>query len=119
MCFSYFVLGMVILKWVPGQLASDWFGLSQFQISPDVASDSTFSCAQVCSREEELLLASGSKRAEHLLQKLVEQKKPEGLESAIQHRNKLLEYDKTRQVIEHELTLSEPVRFCAYLQEFE
>ncbi|XP_021936122.1 activating signal cointegrator 1 isoform X2 [Zootermopsis nevadensis] len=49
----------------------------------------------VCSREEELLLASGSKRAEHLLQKLVEQKKPEGLESAIQHRNKLLEYDKT------------------------
>jgi hypothetical protein len=40
-------------------------------------------------------LASGSKQAEQLLQKL------EGLESAIQHRNRLLEYDRTRQVIKH------------------
>jgi hypothetical protein len=61
-------------------------------------------------------LASGSRQAEQLLQKLVEQKKPEGLESAIQHRNRLLEYDRTRQVIKHELTLREPVKFYASLR---
>ncbi|XP_069682048.1 activating signal cointegrator 1 [Periplaneta americana] len=51
----------------------------------------------VCSREEQQLLVSGSKQAEQLYQKLVDQKKPEGLESAIQQRNRLLEYDRTRQ----------------------
>ncbi|KAJ4448144.1 hypothetical protein ANN_10157 [Periplaneta americana] len=54
----------------------------------------------VCSREEQQLLVSGSKQAEQLYQKLVDQKKPEGLESAIQQRNRLLEYDRTRQTFE-------------------
>ncbi|XP_023704813.1 activating signal cointegrator 1 [Cryptotermes secundus] len=49
----------------------------------------------VCSREEQQLLASGSKQAEHLLQKLADQKKHGSLESAVKQRNRLLEYDRT------------------------
>jgi len=55
-----------------------------------------FSCAQVCSREEQQQLVSGSKKAEQFVQAFVDQKKYQGSESAIQHRNRLLEYDKSR-----------------------
>lgn len=90
--------------------------MSQSQISAEVASVPTFSFAQVCSQEEQRLLASGSRQAEQLLEKLVEQKKPEGLESAIQHRNRLLEYDRTRHVVEHELTLWECLEYFVCLR---
>lgn len=49
----------------------------------------------VCSREEQQLLTSGSKQAEQFLQTFVYQEKYQGLESAIQHRNRLLQYDKS------------------------
>ncbi|XP_067003782.2 activating signal cointegrator 1 [Anabrus simplex] len=49
----------------------------------------------VCSREEQQMLATSSKQATALYQKLVNQKKPEGWESAIEQRNRLLEYDRT------------------------
>jgi hypothetical protein len=55
-----------------------------------------FSCAQVCTQEEQQLLVSGSKKAEQVIQTFVDQKKYQGWESAIQHRNRLLEYDKSR-----------------------
>jgi hypothetical protein len=58
-----------------------------------------FSCAQVCSQEEQQQLVSGSKKAEHFVQTFVDQKEYQGWESAIQHRNRLLEYDKSRQVL--------------------
>lgn len=62
-----------------------------------------FSCAQVCSREEQQQLVSGSKKPEQFLQTFVDQKKYQGWESAIQHRNQLLEYDKSRQVLKCDL----------------
>lgn len=49
----------------------------------------------VCSREEQQQLVSGSKKPEQFLQTFVDQKKYQGWESAIQHRNQLLEYDKS------------------------
>ncbi|KAJ9601522.1 hypothetical protein L9F63_000265 [Diploptera punctata] len=49
----------------------------------------------VCSRDEQQLLNSGTKQANQLYQKLVDQKRPEGWESAVEHRNRLLEYDRT------------------------
>lgn len=50
---------------------------------------------KVCSREEQDLINEGTKQANHLLQKLMDQKVP-GLEAAIEQRNRLLEYDRTR-----------------------
>jgi len=67
---------------------------------------SVFSCAQVCPREEQELVY-GSKKAEHFLQTFVDQKEYQGSESAIQHRNRLLEYDKSRQVLKCD-------QFCLY-----
>lgn len=44
---------------------------------------------------EQDILNSGSKQSNQLLQKLMDQKVP-GFEAAIEQRNRLLEYDKTR-----------------------
>jgi hypothetical protein len=76
------------------------------------SSKPVFSCGQVCSREEQQQLVSGSKKAEQFLQTFVDQKKYQGLESAIQQRNRLLEYDRSRQVIKcDQLCLYEIIQF--------
>lgn len=76
------------------------------------SSKPVFSCGQVCSREEKQQLVSGSKKAEQFLQTFVEEKKYQGLESAIQQRNRLLEYDRSRQVIKcDQLCLYEIIQF--------
>jgi len=54
---------------------------------------------QVCTQEEQQLMNSGTKHGNQLYQKLVDRKQPEGWESAVEHRNRLLEYDRTRYMI--------------------
>lgn len=54
-----------------------------------------FCNSMVCSQEEQQQLVSGSKKAEQFVQTFVDQKEYQGWESAIQHRNRLLEYDKS------------------------
>jgi hypothetical protein len=59
---------------------------------------------QVCTREEEEVLARGSKKSEALRSDLMAGKMlphqaqvyQKGLEKAMEHKNKLLNYDKTR-----------------------
>jgi len=67
---------------------------------------SVFSCAQVRPQDEQQLVY-GSKKAKHFVQTFVDQKGYQGWESAIQHRNRLLEYDKSRQVLKCD-------QFCLY-----
>ncbi|PSN34001.1 Activating signal cointegrator 1 [Blattella germanica] len=45
--------------------------------------------------KEQQLMNSGLNKGNQLYQKLIEQKGPEGWDSAVQHRNRLLEYDRT------------------------
>ncbi|KAJ8884242.1 hypothetical protein PR048_016099 [Dryococelus australis] len=54
-----------------------------------------FCNALVCSPEEQEVLNSKTKKAEKLYQKLVDIKAPQNWEKALQHRDRLLEYDRT------------------------
>ncbi|XP_075215952.1 activating signal cointegrator 1 isoform X2 [Lycorma delicatula] len=54
----------------------------------------------VCSREQQDIITSGSKQSNVLLQQLMDDK-PLSLTSAIEHRNRLLEYDKTSEKRTH------------------
>ena len=63
-----------------------------------------FSPLQVCSKEEEEVLARGSKKSEALRSQLMAgnmlphqaEVYQKGLQKALEHKNKLLDYDKTR-----------------------
>ncbi|XP_062618725.1 activating signal cointegrator 1-like [Saccostrea cucullata] len=49
----------------------------------------------VCTKEEQEVLARGSKKSEQLRERLMKDKSRDDYEKAIQHKNKLLEFDKT------------------------
>ncbi|XP_048733687.2 activating signal cointegrator 1-like [Ostrea edulis] len=49
----------------------------------------------VCTKEEQEVLARGSRKSEQLRQRLMKDRGQEEYDKAVQHKNKLLEYDKT------------------------
>lgn len=51
---------------------------------------------QVCTKEEQEVLARGSRKSEQLRQRLMKDRGQDDYEKAVQHKNKLLEFDKTR-----------------------
>lgn len=51
---------------------------------------------QVCTKEEQEVLSRGSRKSEQLRQRLMKDRGQEEYDKAVQHKNKLLEYDKSR-----------------------
>lgn len=51
---------------------------------------------QVCTKEEQEVLDRGSRKSEQLRQRLMKDRGQDDYEKAVQHKNKLLEFDKTR-----------------------
>jgi hypothetical protein len=56
---------------------------------------------QVCTKEEQEVLARGSRKSEQLRQRLMKDRGQEDYDRAVKHKNKLLEFDKTRSVSLH------------------
>lgn len=53
----------------------------------------------MCTKEEQEVLDRGSRKSEQLRQRLMKDRGQDDYEKAVQHKNKLLEFDKTRSVV--------------------
>lgn len=51
---------------------------------------------QVCTPEEQREINAKTRSSAKLMESLMERTRPKGWEAAVSHRNKLLEYDRTR-----------------------